>query len=104
MAYDPKFKINQPVYVFADNFHKIYEGIVIEIKIKRHSTMTQHGIGYNTIFEYVVQSDKNEFSTKVLSECRVFSSKKEAAYSWLDNQGLTPSDVVQGYFESKKME
>jgi len=96
----PKFKLDSNVYVMYND--RIRKAVIKEINVKFESGYTRPTIKY----KFGLYSEDSRRSRIVSTyetgdiKNKIFNTKKEAAYSWLAKQGLTPGETLQEFFKS----
>jgi hypothetical protein len=97
MDINTKYKVDSKVYVLFNE--KIYAALVDQIKVEVERTTK---IWYS--LNLLNKSDQFIKERIIRSEKLVFESKKEAAYRWLADQDLDPTEIIQGFFAQERAE
>jgi hypothetical protein len=97
MDISTKYKVNSKVYILFNE--KIYAALVDQVKVEVERTTK---IWYS--LNLLNKSDQFIKERIIRSEKLVFESKKEAAYRWLADQDLDPTEIIQGFFAQERAE
>ena len=89
----------KPKYNIGDSYYTIYAGKLVDCVI---NGVTADVTKTNTLIKYRVQMP-NSSGLTTIPEKRIFMTKLECVYSWIEEQQLEPGEVLQGFLHQKKL-